>query len=426
MGSYHAFLSPSGTPAWELCELKPWLEKGLPRTSNPASSEGTAAHTLGADCLEHGYPAVRDIGRQIEADGIIFTVDDGMAQFVQVYVDYVEALIGEHDWYGIEQHVPVAHITGEWIPADEIAGTLELEATGQSDAVVVVGDTLHVVDLKFGRGVIVYAEDNSQLRMYASGALRILPAQLRNNITKIVTHIVQPRLGHIDTETITRNELGEWAAKTATIADRIMAGPDGLVAVPGEKQCKFCGVAGSCRARAEQNLALVENEFEVIIDDPVEVEQKVIAAKARLPYLEAEELAALMPNLDMITDWCNSVRAEVTSRILSGRAVVGYKPVAGKKGNRAWSDAVAAEKKRKRFSAVIPKTAFYTEKIISPTQAEALLKKPHPEIWEQFKSLIVQPDGPVSVVPDSDKRPALTLGITADDFSVIEEKGIEE
>jgi hypothetical protein len=396
----HAFLSPSGLAAALACELKVWAEKGLPDSSSSASSEGTAAHELAADCLEGEFDAAYFIGRQIEADGIIFTVDSDMASFVQVYLNYVRALGGQ---LLVEQRLPVASIT------------LEDGATGTSDAVVLDGETLHVVDLKFGRGVQVFSENNAQLRCYGLAALRHY--NLAGEFKTVVMHIVQPRMGHIDSETLTAEELLAWGESVLPTAKRILAGPSGLQATPNEKSCKFCRAKGSCPALQTHVVATVMDDF-VDVTQPVSLASKLAAATDRISRVDNQTLANLMPQLGLIVDWCNEVRAEVDRRIFRGEEVPGYKVVDGKKGNREWTDEDAV---RSVLDIVCDDPAVFTAPKppapVSPTQMEKVLKKSDPLLWERLKEMVTQSAGSPAVVPVSDKRPAkLIAAPSADDF----------
>jgi hypothetical protein len=153
--STHAFLSPSGAPAWLRCPAKPHRERGLPDTASRDSGEGTAAHALRAMCLTEGTDTGAYLGRIIED----FEVTDEMAQAVQRSLDVIRAMPGH-----IEVEVPldISHITGE--PG----------ARGTSDTVILDYEraTLVVDDYKHGAGVYVSEVMNEQFLAYAVGAAR--------------------------------------------------------------------------------------------------------------------------------------------------------------------------------------------------------------------------------------------------------------
>jgi len=383
----HAFLSPSGASSWLKCELKPWLEKDLPDTGSRAADEGTAAHELAARCLVDGDAAVDHVGAEIRVGDTDWEVTDEMAGYVQQYLEHVNSL--PIDGMMVEQRLHIASITGE----DEAAGTADLVGI---DTRTHVNPTLHIVDLKYGYGY-VSAKGNAQLRTYACAAVRQFATVY--NFDRVVLHICQPRIDSFESEEIALVDLMIWEAETRKVAERIMAGPAGLVATPGESQCKFCRAKGSCPALRDHALAVVR------VDDFTDLD-------ARIALLTNDDLAYIGPRLELIHDWCNGVRAEMERRLLGGQEITGWKVVQGKKGNRAWSDQEEAE----NWLVSLLGNRAYTKKIVSPTQAEKLLKK---DFIATPASLVTQSEGRPAVVPVTDKRPVLSLSC---DFQPVEEE----
>lgn len=371
----HAFLSASGAPAWLLCNLKPWLEKDLPNTSSRAADEGTAAHELAAWALETGQEPAARLGDYIQVGDDFWEVTDTMAEHVKAYVDGVRAVPGERM---IEQRLYLGFLTGDH------------EDYGTADAVIFREDTLEIHDLKYGLGYVPGVE-NAQLRVYACAALRQFGVVFQPE--RVVLKIHQPRINSFPSEEITVGELLLWENDLRATAARIMAGPDLLEAVPGEKQCKFCRAKGACPALKDMALEAVPVKA---LDDFQNLEDK-------LATLTNAQLADLAPRLDLIVDWCAGVWAEVSRRVNNGQTVPGYKLVKGRSGNRAWIDPSEAEQ---ALVAVLGDAA-HTRKLISPTQAEKALKGNYAAV----SHLVVQPDGKPTVVPDTDKRPALDLSL---------------
>ena len=382
MSGAHAKLSPSGAHRWMRCAGSPALEAAFPDESSVYAAEGTVAHLLASDELEGKQTARERIGSRATVDGFDFTVDKVMVEHVE---DYVK-LVREYAQGGIllvEQRVPIGHLTGED------------GATGTSDAVIVHADEkrLTIIDLKYGMGVRVMAESNEQAMMYALGALERYE-QLAD-FTEVCMVIHQPRLNSVSEHWIEVADLYQFADRVGDSADATRRTDAPLT--PGEKQCKFCKAKSSCPA------------LQAIVDETADEE----ATADDFADLGDNALTVAMGRVELIEQWCKSVRAEVERRLTKGVAVPGYKIVEGRKGNRAWSDAKDAQE---RLSAVLKRDEMYEEKFISPATAEKLLKK-DPEGLALLEELTHRPEGKLSVAPATDKRPEKASTAVADDFA---------
>ena len=120
-----------------------------------------------------------------------------------------------------------------------------------------------------------------------------------------------------------------------------------------------------------------------------------------------------MGRVDLIEQWCRSIRAEVERRLVAGEDVPGFKLVEGKRGNRAWKSHEIAQE---AMAAFLKRDEMFEEKFISPTTAEKLLKK-NPDGLKVLDTLVERPEGKLSVAPAADKRPAKATNATADDFA---------
>lgn len=444
----HAFNSPSGMPAAMLCNVKPWREQPFPESTNDSADEGTAAHFLQEQCLEQKVDAAHFIGTRIQVkDGKTefhtsgqWPVGIDFAREVQKSLDVIYSLADGATIYP-EQTLSIEFITGEE------------GATGTSDVIIIKGKTLVCADLKFGRGVQVFAEDNEQLLMYGASAVADFDAL--GEIEEIELYILQPRLNHFDVWKLSIEEMNERIEVIRQTSKRILAGPEGLTAVPGDKQCRFCKASATCAERTAFTMETIVGEFVDLEKGFVKVEmpqaEKLLAqsfgvkpaaisfnetesredgayflahftvkkpsirpsleaAEAKLPDSTDERLATLMDAADMIEGFAKAVRAEVERRLLKGEFTdARYKLVEGRQGARSWVSEEEAEAALKAMRLKVDQ--MYDFKLISPTTAEKVLKEANPRKWTKLQTLIGRSDGKPSVAPASDKRPALNLAI---------------
>ena len=371
----HARLSPSGAHRWLRCagsiqaEEKFRLEFGEPETS-PHAAEGSAAHELAELALNNNCSTHEYLDQTLpENDAYTATIE--MCDYVQQYVDYVNSLMGE-------QSYEVLLDFRSWIP----------EGFGTSDAVVLKGDTLYVVDLKYGKGVQVYADNNEQAQLYALGALDYY-SFAADRIKKVIITIVQPRLDHIDEWETTPEQLykfGEWASSQAKLIDE-----ESPERTPGDKQCKFCLAKAVCPELKKQTEKTLLSEFDELKTSDV---------------LSDEELRTALENKKLIISWLDAVESHVTNLLLEGKTFEGYKLVEGR-STRQWSNETEAEK---LLVETIKEKAF-NKKLLSVSQAEKVLGKDKKDLIED---LIIKPAGKPTIVPETDKRES--LGISVEDF----------
>lgn len=386
--SAHANRSPSGSAGWLECAGWASDSKG-----SSYADEGTDAHELASICLTEGTDAAAYAGREMSLG---HEVDTEMVGAVQSYLYYVRGVVAAtNGTLLVEQRLPIDSITGEE------------GASGTSDAVILAGSELIVVDLKYGRGVPVAAEDNTQLQIYALAALREFSLLGDFDTVRMVIH--QPRINAVSEWTQTAQELESFAAFVSMRIAVHDANPQARN--PGEKQCRWCSNKATCVALAADVVLTVTGKATASMDDFDNVEPAALGAET-----PGDFLATAMSKADLIEAWLKAVRAETESRLLAGIPVQGFKLVQGKRGARAWSSEDEAEQTLKAMR--IPHDQMYDYSVISPTSAEKLAKAGAigPRQWPKLQGLITQPDGRPSVAPESDKRPALNLSAAADDF----------
>ena len=365
----HAKLGASNAHRWMACPGSVAAEDGLPDQSSPFALEGTEAHDLGEKAL--GDCGVLDTYPNSE-----------MAEFVRVYVDYVKQWADYCDDFAVEQRVDY----GDWVPG----------GFGTADAIVLRGQTLHVIDLKYGMGVRVDAEENPQGMLYALGAYAMY--SMVTDIEDVVISIVQPRLDHISEWKINTRALLKWAELAKQRAEATLE-PD-APRLPGEKQCRFCKAKATCEALLKHTEEALLTRFDDLDNMP------------KANTLTEQQMRVALDAKPLIEGWLGAIEKLVRDRLDDGDEFPGYKLVEGR-SNRKWADEREAEAK---LIAMLNDKAFTKPKIISPAQAEKALGKTRAV---EIRDLIVKPQGAPTLAPESDKRPA--IGVSETDFGDLTE-----
>lgn len=372
----HALLSASSAHRWLHCPPSAKLTAGVTEAPSEAALQGTAAHAL----AEHKL--LRALKQQSKRPVSEYE-DDEMNTHTDDYVSYVleqyeQAKQDSPDTViYIEQHLDFSHV----VPG----------GFGTGDCLVVADGTLHVIDLKYGLGVLVEAEWNPQMMLYAIGALALFDALY--DIEQVALTVFQPRRANISTWTISVTELNKWAEQTLKPTAELAANGEGEFCAG--YWCQFCKIASTCRARAEANLELAKFEF---------------APPAELSPAEVAKVLAQIPEL---TRWASDVQDYALSQALSGELYEGFKLVAGR-SIRKYTDetAVAEAAKAAGYKDI------YKQSLLTITAMEKLMGKKN--FSEILGNLVVKPEGKPTLVPVTDKRPELQVSTAADDFTNID------
>lgn len=372
----HALLSASSAHRWLHCPPSAKLTAGVTETPSEAALQGTAAHAL----AEH---KLRRALKQQSKRPVSEYEDDEMDAYTDDYVSYVleQYETAKSETPGaviyIEQRLDFSHV----VPG----------GFGTGDCLIVADGTLHVIDLKYGLGVLVEAEWNPQMMLYAIGALALFDALY--DIEQVALTVFQPRRENVSTWTISVTELNEWAEQTLKPAAELAANGEGEFCAG--TWCQFCRIASTCRARAEGNLELAKYEFA----PPAE--------------LSTDEVADVLARIPELTKWATDVQDYALSQALAGECYEGFKLVAGRSIRKYTDETAVAE---------AAKTAgykdIYKQSLLTITAMEKLMGKK--QFSEILGDLVVKPEGKPTLVPLSDKRPELHLDSAADDFTTID------
>ena len=259
-------------------------------------------------------------------------------------------------------------------------------ASGSADCILIGGGELHVIDFKYGKGVPVSAEGNPQLALYALGAYEAY--KILYPVETVTLHIVQPRLGDPSSWSCPLSELlafGRWVKERAVLAIK----GEGEFR-PSDEACRFCRARGTCRARAERNVALA---FDV---------------GKKPPLISNEEMGAYLKKGSDVAAWLQDLKAIALSECLAGKEVPGWKAVEGR-GSREWTD--MDEAFRKFVDNGIDEAVLWERKPLSLAQVEKVVGKK--EFQELAGNYVIKKPGKPALVEKSDNRPAITNMVTA-------------
>ena len=360
----HAKLSASGSARWLNCLGSVAAEEAYPNSSSSSAQEGTCAHEVADRCLRNQLSADSFLGQVVEG----VTVDKEMVEYVQGYVDYVLSFEGD---LLPEQQVDFS----PWVP----------DGFGTSDAIIISAETVRIIDLKYGKGVAVDAENNTQGMLYALGVYNDF-GYLLDKQDLFIVDIYQPRIGNFSQFEISLKDLLKWGEWVKLQADLALSKDAPRTA--GEKQCQWCKAKGDCKELYNHTQKIIMAEF----DDLSELDNP--------DSLSKQQKRQVIENRALIESWLKSVESSVTQTLLDGGKFEGYKLVEGR-SNRKWSDEEEAEK---TLLSVKSEDEIFTKKLISAPQAEKLLGKKDKDL---IADLIVKPRGKATLAPESDKRPPI-------------------
>lgn len=368
MANKHALLSASSSHRWIACPPSAMLCAKEKDVFSEYAKQGTDAHSL----CEHKLKILLGMETCDPTETLDF-FDQEMVDSADAYAQFVMEQVteGKETCKDILVLVEQKLDFSRWVP----------DGFGTGDCVIVADDTLRVIDFKYGVGVLVDAENNPQMMCYALGALQMFEGIY--DISNIAMTIFQPRRDNVSTFVLSREELLKWAEEVLSPAAKLAAKGEGEF--HAGNHCQFCKVKATCRKRAEYNLELARYDFAVPAS------------------LTDEEIEIILSKVDALTSWATDIKEYALEQALSGKAWNGYKLVEGRANRKYVSESAVAEK--------VKSAGFdpYDHKVLGITAMTKLLGKTKFE--ELLEGLIEKPQGKPTLVPMSDKRPAMQSAV---------------
>lgn len=369
----HAYLSASSAARWMRCPKSVAATADMKDQPTSCSMEGTDCHELCAYLVEHA------LGRDVRDPTENLTYyNQEMQTCAEGYRDYVLEQVEEvkttckDPMVLIEQRLDFS----KWVP----------DGFGTGDCVIVADGLLQIIDMKYGLGVLVHADDpdfggNPQLLCYALGALDMMDGLY--DIETVKVHIFQPRRDNISTYTISKEDLLAWAE--TVLAPKAKLAYEGNGEFHAGEHCRFCKIRSTCRERAEYNLELAKYDFPMPAT------------------LTDEEIAAILPRIEQLVSWGHDVKDYALTQAQAGTHFDGFKLVEGR-SNRKYTDeaAVAAAVKEAGYDP-------YEQKLLSVTAMSSLLGRK--QFHELLGNLVYKPPGKPALVPESDPRTAMQTAV---------------
>lgn len=373
----HALLSASGAHRWLECTPSAQLELQFPQSTSEYAEEGTAAHELCELTARYWLGEISEAEYENQRDELAKG---------KYYNAEMQECANDYAKFVAEKTVAARETCEDAFTALEVRVDFSKyvkDGFGTGDCIIVSDNVLEIIDFKYGKGVRVEAAGNPQMKLYALGAY--LEYNTLFDIDSVRMTIFQPRLSGVQSsDEITVKELLEWAEKYVKPRAKLAYKGEGEFA-PSEEVCKFCRAKAQCKARADKNLKLFDEAPDILLLTP-------------------EDAGKILEQAGDIQSWLADLESLVSSTLLAGQPVEGWKMVEGR-SNRRFTDelkVVAAMK-----AAGYDESLLYERKLITLTQMEKDFGKK--AVAETLGELIVKPQGKPTLAPAKDKRPEFRL-----------------
>lgn len=369
----HALLSASGAHRWLECTPSAQLELQFPQSTSEYAEEGTAAHELCELTARYWLGEISEAEYENQRDELAKG---------KYYNAEMQECANDYAKFVAEKTAAARETCEDAFTALEVRVDFSKyvkDGFGTSDCIIVSDNVLEIIDFKYGKGVRVEAAGNPQMRLYALGAY--LEYNTLFDIDSVRMTIFQPRLSGVQSsDEITVKELLEWAEKYVKPRAKLAYKGEGEFA-PSEEVCKFCRAKAQCKARADKNLKLFDEAPDALLLTP-------------------EDAGKILEQAGDIQSWLADLESLVSSTLLAGQPVEGWKMVEGR-SNRRFADELKVVDAMK--AAGYDESLLYERKLITLTQMEKDFGKK--AVAETLGELIVKPQGKPTLAPAKDKRP---------------------
>lgn len=378
----HAILSASGSKRWLSCPPSARLERKFPDKAGEAAQEGTLAHALAEARIRHWLGKISENGLTLRIDSIRHDAlySPEMDGYVQAYVDLcIEKINGAQGVALVEERLDFSR----WVR----------NGFGTGDMVIIGDGVLEIVDFKYGKGVPVSAEGNTQMQLYALGAIE--QYGYIYDFGHVRMSIFQPRNGGLSTQLMSVEELLAWGYSIKPIAELAYEGKGDFKA--GD-HCRFCRAAVQCKALSDYNMEIAKLEFrdaDLLTDD---------------------EVSLVLERVDGLVRYAEKIKTFALEEALKGHRWPGFKVVAGRSNRKITDEAKAV--KLLRGAGYADDVIYKPLEMQTITALEKLVTKK--KFSELLGSVIEKPPGKPTLVPEDDKRPEYDP--VQSEFEVMEEK----
>ena len=360
----HAVLSASSSERWLHCPPSARLCESYEDKGSDYAAEGTDAHEL----CEYKLRKALGMEAQDPTENLTW-FNEEMSDCANGYTAYVLEQVEDAKQTCADPVVLIEQRVDffRWVES----------GYGTADCIIIADGTLQIIDYKHGLGVLVSAEENPQMQCYALGALELFDDIY--DIDSVRMTIYQPRRDNVSTYEISKDELYRWADEVLKpTADLAFAGDGNFLC--GE-WCGFCKAKHDCRARADANMELARYDFKLP------------------PLLTDEEVEEILSRVDDLVAWATDIKDYALQQAISGKEWNGWKLVEGRSNRKYTSETAVA--------GAVTDAGFdpYERKVLGVTAMQKLLGKSRFE--KLLAAYIEKPQGKPTLVPESDKRPAM-------------------